>query len=60
MSICIWIVFFSLSVSIAMYREAYGFLERTTVKEIETVTRFRQIALGKEVLGFERGKEDAD
>lgn len=54
MSICIFLVFFTLSVSIAMYKSAYEFLMTTEADEIEAVVRFRQIALGKEVLGIER------
>ncbi len=60
MSICMFIVFASLSISIAMYKGTYGFLNRTDVKEIETVTTFRRLAFGKEVLGIEQGGEDAD
>ncbi len=60
MSICIFIIFSSLSLAIAMYKGAYDYLERTTVKEIEAVTLFRQVALGKEVFGIEEGEKDAD
>ncbi len=60
MSICMFIVFSSLTISIAMYKNAYAFVEGTTVKEIETVKMFRQIALGKDLMGTEQGEDDAD
>ncbi len=53
MSICMFIVFASLSASMAMYKEAYRFLEETTVKEIEAVPLFRRLALGKDILNIE-------
>ena len=53
MSICIFLIFFTLSVFIAMYKSTYEFLMKTDADEIEAVVRFRQIALGKEVLNIE-------
>ena len=53
MSICIFIVFASLSTSMAMYKKAYLFLQETTVREIDAVPMFRRIALGKEIINIE-------
>lgn len=51
-SICILLVFFTLTTAIGVYTNTYAYVMETKVDNIEAAEWFRRIAFGKEIVGL--------
>ncbi len=48
-SICILLIFFTLTMAISLYQSSYVYIDGITCEEIDAAKWFRRIAFGKEI-----------